>query len=148
MTANDDYTRPLAGSAALVLTDVQRDFLDVPGEDPAMPVAGRPGAAAIDRARRPNRRTGQRRLADCRGTFTTPILTSICAKAAATHWFSRDVTFRTALVCRSTRHPNATSELSWCPTRSRAYTTGAFTNVAPKGVEVLGLSATLDWLAC
>ena len=40
MTANDDYTRPLAGSAALVLTDVQRDFLDVPGEDPAMPVAG------------------------------------------------------------------------------------------------------------
>lgn len=40
MTANDHYTRPLAGSAALVLVDVQRDFLDVPGEDPVMPVAG------------------------------------------------------------------------------------------------------------
>ena len=35
MTANDRYTRPLAGSAALVLIDVQRDFLDLPGEDPA-----------------------------------------------------------------------------------------------------------------
>jgi nicotinamidase-related amidase len=40
MTANDHYTRPLAGSAALVLIDVQRDFLDLPGGDPAMPVAG------------------------------------------------------------------------------------------------------------
>src|ERR1700758_2378140 len=40
MTGNDHYTRPLAGSAALVLIDVQRDFVDVPGEDPAMPVAG------------------------------------------------------------------------------------------------------------
>jgi nicotinamidase-related amidase len=40
MTANNHYTRPLAGSAALVLIDVQRDFVDLPGEDPAMPVAG------------------------------------------------------------------------------------------------------------
>jgi nicotinamidase-related amidase len=40
MTANDHYTRPLAGSAALVLIDVQRDFVDLPGDDAAMPVAG------------------------------------------------------------------------------------------------------------
>ncbi len=40
MTANDHYTRPLAGSAALVLIDVQRDFVDLPGNDAAMPVAG------------------------------------------------------------------------------------------------------------
>jgi nicotinamidase-related amidase len=40
MTANDHYTRPLAGSAALVLIDVQRDFLDLSGDDAAMPVAG------------------------------------------------------------------------------------------------------------
>jgi len=40
MTANDRYTRPLAGSAALVLIDVQRDFLDIPGGDAPMPVAG------------------------------------------------------------------------------------------------------------
>jgi nicotinamidase-related amidase len=40
MTANDHYTRPLAGSAALVLIDVQRDFIDSPDGDAAMPVAG------------------------------------------------------------------------------------------------------------
>ncbi len=40
MTANDRYTRPLAGSAALVLIDVQRDFLDLPSNDTPMPVAG------------------------------------------------------------------------------------------------------------
>jgi len=40
MTANNRYTRPLARSAALVLIDVQRDFLDIPGDDAAMPVDG------------------------------------------------------------------------------------------------------------
>jgi len=44
MTAGDPYTRPSAGSAALVLIDVQRDFLDVPGDMPgdeaSMPVEG------------------------------------------------------------------------------------------------------------
>jgi nicotinamidase-related amidase len=40
MTANDRYTRPLASSAALVLIDVQRDFLDLPGGHAPMPVAG------------------------------------------------------------------------------------------------------------
>jgi nicotinamidase-related amidase len=40
MTAEDRYTRPLAGSAALVLIDVQRDFLDIPGDDAPMPVEG------------------------------------------------------------------------------------------------------------
>jgi nicotinamidase-related amidase len=40
MPANDRYTRPLAGSAALVLIDVQRDFLDIPGDDAPMPVMG------------------------------------------------------------------------------------------------------------
>jgi nicotinamidase-related amidase len=40
MTADDRYTRPLANSAALVLIDVQRDFLDTPGDDAPMPVAG------------------------------------------------------------------------------------------------------------
>jgi nicotinamidase-related amidase len=40
MTANDRYTRPLARSAALVLIDVQRDFLDIPGDDAPMPVGG------------------------------------------------------------------------------------------------------------
>ncbi len=44
MTANDRYTRPLAGSAALVLIDVQRDFLDIPGVDAPMPVVGTRGA--------------------------------------------------------------------------------------------------------
>ncbi|HWS92497.1 MAG TPA: isochorismatase family cysteine hydrolase [Mycobacterium sp.] len=40
MTANDRYTYPLPGSAALVLIDVQRDFLDTPGNDAPMPVEG------------------------------------------------------------------------------------------------------------
>jgi len=40
MTANDFYTIPLARSAALVLIDVQRDFLDIPGGDAPMPVGG------------------------------------------------------------------------------------------------------------
>src|ERR1700756_3371798 len=40
MTANNRYTRPLARSAALLLIDVQRDFLDTPGDDAAMPVDG------------------------------------------------------------------------------------------------------------
>jgi nicotinamidase-related amidase len=40
MTRNDPYTRPAAGSAALVLIDMQRDFVDTPGGDAAMPVAG------------------------------------------------------------------------------------------------------------
>jgi nicotinamidase-related amidase len=40
MTANDRYTRPVARSGALLLIDVQRDFLDIPGADAAMPVGG------------------------------------------------------------------------------------------------------------
>ena len=40
MTAKDRYSRPLARSAALVLIDVQRDFLDIPGGDAPMPVEG------------------------------------------------------------------------------------------------------------
>ena len=40
MTANDHYTRPLASSATLVLIDVQRDFVELPGNDAAVPVAG------------------------------------------------------------------------------------------------------------
>jgi nicotinamidase-related amidase len=40
VTANDRYTRPMARSAALVLVDVQRDFLDIPGEHAPMPVVG------------------------------------------------------------------------------------------------------------
>jgi nicotinamidase-related amidase len=40
MTVGDPYTRPLAKSAALVLIDVQRDFLDIPGDDAPMPVEG------------------------------------------------------------------------------------------------------------
>ncbi len=43
MTANDRYTRPTAGTAALLLIDVQRDFIDhpgAPGDDAPMPVAG------------------------------------------------------------------------------------------------------------
>src|SRR5262249_27680442 len=39
-TANDFYTSPLARSAALVLIDVQRDFLHIPGDDAPMPVDG------------------------------------------------------------------------------------------------------------
>ncbi|HTY33483.1 isochorismatase family cysteine hydrolase [Mycobacterium sp.] len=43
MTANDRYTRPRAGAAALILIDVQRDFIDTagnPGDRAPMPVAG------------------------------------------------------------------------------------------------------------
>jgi nicotinamidase-related amidase len=40
MTASDRYTLPRASSAALVLIDVQRDFLDLPGDRAPMPVAG------------------------------------------------------------------------------------------------------------
>jgi nicotinamidase-related amidase len=40
MTVGDPYTSPLASSAALVLIDVQRDFLDTPTDDRPMPVDG------------------------------------------------------------------------------------------------------------
>jgi nicotinamidase-related amidase len=40
VTQPDPYTRPLAQSAALLLIDMQRDFIDAPGADAAMPVAG------------------------------------------------------------------------------------------------------------
>jgi nicotinamidase-related amidase len=60
MTVDDPYTRPLAGSAALVLIDVQRDFLDIPGDDPPMPVDGTsaaiPAMATLAAAFRERRR--------------------------------------------------------------------------------------------
>lgn len=43
MTANDRYTRAIGDTAALLLIDVQRDFIDapdMPGEQTPMPVAG------------------------------------------------------------------------------------------------------------
>jgi len=40
MIVGDPYTRPSADSAALVLIDVQRDFLDIPDDHAAMPVHG------------------------------------------------------------------------------------------------------------
>jgi nicotinamidase-related amidase len=40
MTREDPYTRPVAESAALLLIDVQRDFLDTPGQQGPMAVAG------------------------------------------------------------------------------------------------------------
>jgi nicotinamidase-related amidase len=40
MTPRDRYTRPRAASAALLLIDMQRDFLDAPGHDAPMAVAG------------------------------------------------------------------------------------------------------------
>jgi nicotinamidase-related amidase len=40
MTREDPYTRPVAESAALLLIDVQRDFLDTPGHEGPMAVAG------------------------------------------------------------------------------------------------------------
>jgi nicotinamidase-related amidase len=40
MTREDPYTRPVAESAALLLIDVQRDFVDTPGREGPMPVAG------------------------------------------------------------------------------------------------------------
>jgi hypothetical protein len=55
MTANDPYTRPNADTAALILIDVQRGFIDTPdtpGDDAPMPVAGTrrdPGDGAAGR---------------------------------------------------------------------------------------------------
>ncbi|MGO9155106.1 cysteine hydrolase family protein [Mycobacterium sp.] len=46
MIVGDSYTRPSAGSAALVLIDVQRDFLDTPGGQAPMPVTGTCAAIA------------------------------------------------------------------------------------------------------
>ena len=50
MTVGDPYTRPSAGSAALVLIDVQRDFVDTSDdmgdEEASMPVAGTDAAIA------------------------------------------------------------------------------------------------------
>jgi nicotinamidase-related amidase len=50
VTVGDPYTRPSAGSAALVLIDVQRDFVDVSdhmgGKQASMPVAGTAAAIA------------------------------------------------------------------------------------------------------
>ena len=50
MIVGDPYTRPSARSAALVLIDVQRDFVDVSddmgGEEASMPVAGTAAAIA------------------------------------------------------------------------------------------------------
>jgi hypothetical protein len=67
MTPADRYIRPQARSTALVLIDLQRDFLDLPGGDAPMPIAGTgaaiggncqvgeslPPARTPDRARRP-----------------------------------------------------------------------------------------------
>lgn len=64
MTVGDPYTRPLTGSAALVLIDVQRDFLDIPdditGEEAPMPVEGT--RVAITAMARLARAFRQRRL--------------------------------------------------------------------------------------
>ncbi|WP_264001667.1 hypothetical protein [Mycobacterium florentinum] len=38
MASADHYIQPRAGSAALVLIDVQRDFLDLSGGDAPMPL--------------------------------------------------------------------------------------------------------------
>jgi nicotinamidase-related amidase len=40
MADEDPYTRPLAESAALLLIDMQRDFLDLPGVNGPMAIAG------------------------------------------------------------------------------------------------------------
>jgi nicotinamidase-related amidase len=40
MNPDDAYTRPVPGASALILIDVQRDFLDAPGHDAPVPVAG------------------------------------------------------------------------------------------------------------
>ncbi|SPM39281.1 hypothetical protein MNAB215_1463 [Mycobacterium numidiamassiliense] len=54
MAHEDPYTRPLAESAALLLIDMQRDFLDAPGANGVMAVAGTnaviPGIAKLARA--------------------------------------------------------------------------------------------------
>ncbi len=51
MTDLDPYTRPLAGSAALVLIDVQHDFLDIPGTRAAIPAGQLAKLAAVFRER-------------------------------------------------------------------------------------------------
>jgi nicotinamidase-related amidase len=51
MTVGDAYTRPLADSAALVLIDVQGDFLDIPGTRAAMPAMAKLAAAFRERGR-------------------------------------------------------------------------------------------------
>jgi isochorismate hydrolase len=75
MTPTDRYIRPQARSAALVLIDMQRDFLDVPGGDAPMPVAGTGAVIAAiaklasafrRRGGSANCRAGQSRFADCR----------------------------------------------------------------------------------
>ena len=203
MTANDRYTRPLARSAALVLIDVQRDFVDIPGDDAAMPVGGtraaipamaklatafrerglpivhvvrlyQPDGSNVDLVRRQSIEQGAR-IAEPGSTgsqiavelcpmllswttnccwpvasseseppntsctnqggvrSTTPILIVICAKVGSIHWFSPGATSRTALGLRSTRHPNATSGLSWFRMRFLAWITGAFKNAVPSG---------------
>ena len=59
MTPTDRYIRPQARSAALVLIDMQRDFLDVAGGDAPMPVAGTGAViAAIAKLARAFRRRG------------------------------------------------------------------------------------------
>nr|WP_255342529.1 isochorismatase family protein [Mycobacterium sp. UM_CSW] len=69
MTAKDRYTRPLAPSAALVLIDVQRDFLDMPDGDTPMPVAGTYAAIpAMAKLATAFRESGLLRLADRRRT--------------------------------------------------------------------------------
>jgi nicotinamidase-related amidase len=40
VTQPDPYTHPLAESAALLLIDMQRDFLDAPGSEAPMPIVG------------------------------------------------------------------------------------------------------------
>jgi nicotinamidase-related amidase len=51
MTIGDPYTRPLAGSSALVLIDVQHDFLDIPGTRAAIPGMAKLAAAFRERGR-------------------------------------------------------------------------------------------------
>jgi nicotinamidase-related amidase len=51
MTVGDPPTRPLAGSSALVLIDVQRDFLDIPGTRAAIPAMAELATAFRERGR-------------------------------------------------------------------------------------------------
>jgi nicotinamidase-related amidase len=51
MTVADPYTRPLAGSSALVLIDVQHDFLDIPGTRAAIPAMAELASAFRQRGR-------------------------------------------------------------------------------------------------
>jgi hypothetical protein len=94
MTANDPYTRPSAGSAALVLIDMRRDFVDMPGGDAAMPVED---TYALD----PGDGPATHGLPAAGACVTASASSNTCAKAAAIPWFSRDVTSRTALARRS-----------------------------------------------